>query len=160
LLDDDGDDGGEEHDAAAVASGLALLGIGDGGDGGGAAAAASITISEGSLAAIKRRHELKNLGSKSRSSLENYTVAIVERFAEIAATAALVCYAVFAATVKAALVYTIPIVAFGLFRYWFVAEKLKSDESPTEAMLRDWQLIAAVVLWVAVCGGVLLLAGH
>lgn len=112
------------------------------------------------LAAIKRRHELKNLGSKSRSSLENYTVAIVERFAEIAATAALVCYAVFAATVKAALVYTIPIVAFGLFRYWFVAEKLKSDESPTEAMLRDWQLIAAVVLWVGVCGGVLLLAGH
>ncbi|CAB4960172.1 unannotated protein [freshwater metagenome] len=112
------------------------------------------------LAAIKRRHELKNLGSKSRSSLENYTVAIVERFAEIAGTAALVCYAVFAATVKAALVYTIPIVAFGLFRYWFVAEKLKSDESPTEAMLRDWQLIAAVVLWVGVCGGVLLLAGH
>ena len=112
------------------------------------------------LAAIKRRHELKNLGSKSRSSLENYTVAIVERFAEIAATAALVCYAVFAATVKAALVYTIPIVAFGLFRYWFVAEKLKSDESPTEAMLRDWQLVSAVVLWVVVCGGVLLLAGH
>jgi len=112
------------------------------------------------LAAIKRRHELKNLGSKSRSSLESYTVAVVERFAEIAATAALVCYAVFAVTVKAALVYTIPIVAFGLFRYWFVAEKLKSDESPTEAMLRDWQLIAAVVLWAGVCGGVLLLAGH
>ncbi len=112
------------------------------------------------LAAMKRRHELKNLGSKSRNSLETYTVAIVERFAEIAATAALVCYAVFAVTVKAALVYTIPIVAFGLFRYWFIAEKLKSAESPTEAMLRDWQLVSAVVLWVVVCGGVLLLAGH
>jgi 4-hydroxybenzoate polyprenyltransferase len=112
------------------------------------------------LAAMKRRHELKNLGSKSRSSLETYTVAVVERFAEISATAALVCYAIFVVTVKVMLVYTIPIVAFGLFRYWFIAEKLKSAESPTEAMLRDWPLVSAVVLWVAVCGGVLLFAGH
>ena len=112
------------------------------------------------LAAMKRRHELKNLGSKSRSSLETYTVAVVERFAEISATAALVCYAIFVVTVKAMLVYTIPIVAFGLFRYWFIAERLKSAESPTEAMLRDWQLVVAVLLWVLVCGGVLLFAGH
>ncbi len=112
------------------------------------------------LAAMKRRHELKNLGAKSRSSLETYTVAVVERFAEISATGALVCYAIFVVTVKEMLVYTIPIVAFGLFRYWFIAEKLKSAESPTEAMLRDWQLVAAVVLWVGVCGGVLLFAGH
>jgi 4-hydroxybenzoate polyprenyltransferase len=112
------------------------------------------------LAAMKRRHELKNLGSKSRSSLETYSVAVVERFAEISATAALVCYAIFVVTVKAMLVYTIPIVAFGLFRYWFIAERLKSAESPTEAMLRDWQLVVAVLLWVSVCGGVLLFAGH
>ena len=112
------------------------------------------------LAAMKRRHELKNLGAKSRSSLESYTVAVVERFAEISATAALVCYTIFVVTVKAMLVYTIPIVAFGLFRYWFIAEKLKTAESPTEAMLRDWQLVAAVLLWVGVCGGVLLFAGH
>ncbi len=112
------------------------------------------------LAAMKRRHELKTLGAKSRSSLESYTVAVVERFAEISATAALVCYAIFVVTVKVMLVYTIPIVAFGLFRYWFIAEKLKSAESPTEAMLRDWQLVASVILWVGVCGGVLLFAGH
>jgi decaprenyl-phosphate phosphoribosyltransferase len=112
------------------------------------------------LAAMKRRHELKQLGSKSRSSLETYTVAVVERFAEISATAALVCYAIFVVTVKAVLVYTIPIVAFGLFRYWFIAERLKSAESPTEAMLKDLPLVGAVVLWVAVCGGVLLFAGH
>jgi decaprenyl-phosphate phosphoribosyltransferase len=88
------------------------------------------------LAAMKRRHELKQLGSTSRSSLETYTV------------------------VKVMLVYTIPIVAFGLFRYWFIAERLKSAESPTEAMLKDLPLVGAVVLWVAVCGGVLLFAGQ
>ena len=108
------------------------------------------------LAAMKRRHELKMLGSASRSSLGGYSVAIVERFAEISATAALVCYVVFAVTVKVMLIYTIPLVAFGLFRYWFIAERLKTAESPTEAMLRDWQLVIVVALWVAVCGGVLL----
>jgi decaprenyl-phosphate phosphoribosyltransferase len=112
------------------------------------------------LAAMKRRHELKTLGSASRSSLESYSAAVVERFAEISATAALVCYSIFVITVKAELVYTIPLVAFGLFRYWFIAENLKSAESPTEAMLRDWPLLASVVLWVGVCAGVLLFAGN
>ena len=112
------------------------------------------------LAAMKRRHELKTLGSASRSSLESYSAALVERFAEISATAALVCYSIFVITVKVELVYTIPLVAFGLFRYWFIAENLKSAESPTEAMLRDWPLLASVVLWVGVCAGVLLFAGH
>ena len=112
------------------------------------------------LAAMKRRHELKTLGSASRSSLDSYSAAVVERFAEISATAALVCYSIFVITVKVELVYTIPLVAFGLFRYWFIAENLKSAESPTEAMLRDWPLLASVVLWVGVCAGVLLFAGN
>ena len=112
------------------------------------------------LAAMKRRNELKTLGSASRSSLDSYSAAVVERFAEISATAALVCYSIFVITVKAELVYTIPLVAFGLFRYWFIAENLKSAESPTEAMLRDWPLLASVVLWVGVCAGVLLFAGN
>ena len=112
------------------------------------------------LAAMKRRHELKTLGSASRSSLESYSAAVVERFAEISAAAALVCYSIFVITVKAELVYTIPLVAFGLFRYWLIAENLKSAESPTEAMLRDWPLLTSVVLWVGVCAGVLLFAGN
>ncbi len=112
------------------------------------------------LAAMKRRHELRFLGDASRSSLSSYTVAVVERFAEISATSALVCYSIFVATVKVELVYTIPLVAFGLFRYWFIAEKLNTAESPTEAMLRDWQLVLAVATWGVVCASVLLFAGN
>lgn len=112
------------------------------------------------LAAMKRRHELRIVGAGSRSSLGAYSAAVVERFAEISATAAFVCYVIFVVTVKVDLVYTIPVVAFGLFRYWFIAERLKTAESPTEAMLKDWPLVAAVALWVLICGGVLLLAGH
>lgn len=111
------------------------------------------------LAALKRRHEFRVHGSEFRKSLGGYTAVVVERFAEISATAALVCYSIFALTVQTELVYTIPLVAFGLFRYWLITERLTSSESPTEAMLRDFQLVGAVVLWVLTCAWALI-AGH
>jgi len=43
------------------------------------------------------------------------------------------------------------LVLFGLFRYWYIVEVLDSSESPTDALLSDWQLLLAVALWVAVC---------
>ena len=50
------------------------------------------------------------------------------------------------------LVISVPFVLFGLFRYWFVVEALDGGESPTDALLADWQLLLTVVLWVAACG--------
>ena len=47
---------------------------------------------------------------------------------------------------------TVPLVLFGLFRYWFVVEALDGGESPTDALLADWQLLLTVLLWVAACG--------
>jgi len=52
---------------------------------------------------------------------------------------------------RPALVITIPLVLFGLFRYWYVVEALDGGESPTDALLADWQLMVVVVLWVAAC---------
>ena len=49
------------------------------------------------------------------------------------------------------LVITVPLVLFGLFRYWYVIEELDGGESPTDALLADWQLLLTVVLWVAAC---------
>jgi len=44
----------------------------------------------------------------------------------------------------------VPLVLFGLFRYWYVVEQ-GGGESPTDALLADWQLLVCVLLWVAVC---------
>lgn len=104
------------------------------------------------LAAIKRRQELSQSGAESRKVLEKYSVPLVERYAEMSATGALLFYSMFVMSAKPELVITVPLVLFGLFRYWFVVETLDGGESPTDALLADWQLSLTVVLWVGVCG--------
>lgn len=104
------------------------------------------------LAAVKRRQELSQSGTESRKVLEKYTVALVDRYAEMSATGALLFYSMFVMSAKPALVITVPLVLFGLFRYWFVVEALDGGESPTDALLADWQLLLTVLLWLAACG--------
>lgn len=103
------------------------------------------------LAAVKRRQELSQSGSEGREVLQRYTVALVDRYAEMAATGALVFYSMFVMSAKPDLVITVPVVLFGLFRYWFVVEKLEGGESPTDALLSDGPLLTTVLVWVGAC---------
>lgn len=103
------------------------------------------------LAAVKRRQELSQSGTEGRKVLEKYSVSLVDRYAEISATGALVFYSMFVMSAKPQLVITVPLVLFGLFRYWYVVEELDGGESPTDALIADWQLLLTVVLWVAAC---------
>ncbi len=107
------------------------------------------------LAAVKRRQELSQSGSEGREVLQRYSVALVDRYAEMAATGALVFYSMFVMSTQPALVVTVPVVLFGLFRYWYVVEKLDGGESPTDALLSDGPLLATVVTWVGACMWVL-----
>lgn len=104
------------------------------------------------LAAVKRRQELSQSGAEGRKVLEKYTVSLVDRYAEMSATGALLFYSMFVMSAKPELVITVPLVLFGLFRYWFVVEALDGGESPTDALLADWQLLLTLVLWAAACG--------
>ncbi|QFY44886.1 decaprenyl-phosphate phosphoribosyltransferase [Candidatus Methylospira mobilis] len=103
------------------------------------------------LAAVKRRQELIQSGAEGRKVLEKYSVSLIERYAEMSATAALVFYGMFVMSAKPQLVITVPLVLFGLFRYWYVVEELDSGESPTDSLLADWQLLLTIVLWVGAC---------
>lgn len=103
------------------------------------------------LAAVKRRQELARGTSDTRSVLRHYSVALVDRYAEMSATGALVFYSLFVLSTHAQLVITVPLVLFGLFRYWYVIESLEGGESPTDALLADWQLLLTVIVWAAAC---------
>lgn len=103
------------------------------------------------LAAVKRRQELASNGSESREVLRHYTPALIDRYAEMAATGALLFYSLFVITTRPEMVITIPLVLYGLFRYWFVVEAKGGGESPTDALLSDWQLLLTALLWVAAC---------
>ena len=104
------------------------------------------------LAAVKRRQELNQSGIEGRKVLEKYSVALMDRYAEMSATGALLFYSMFVLSAKSELIITVPLVLFGLFRYWFVVEAHDGGESPTDALLTDWQLLLTVVLWVVACG--------
>lgn len=115
------------------------------------------------MAAIKRRqeifvhhlfnkHEDKNVDtSKSRDVLDKYNRSLLNRFAEISGISAFVFYSLYVLLNAPGLFITIPIVIFGLFRYWFIVENQYGGESPTDLVLADKQLLLSVMLWVIIC---------
>lgn len=103
------------------------------------------------LAAIKRRQELLLAGKDARIVLSKYTVALVDRYAEMSATGALVFYSMYILSEKPSLSPTVPLVLFGLFRYWYVVESHGEGESPTDALYKDIPLLAVIVFWVLMC---------
>lgn len=108
------------------------------------------------LASIKRRQELLQNGSQSRGVLAYYSVTLIDRFAEMSAVTAVVFYSLYAMEVQPKLVVTVPLVIFGLFRYWYIVETLQGGESPTDVIIQDKQILLTVLLWVGCCIWVLL----
>jgi 4-hydroxybenzoate polyprenyltransferase len=105
------------------------------------------------LAATKRRQELLSSGTAVdfRAVLQHYTVRLMDYYSEIAAVATFVFYSLYIANVRPQLALTIPVVLFGLFRYRYLMELDSGGHvSPTDALLRDPQLIACAVVWTAV----------
>ena len=88
------------------------------------------------LAAVKRRQELSQNGAEGRKVLEKYSVSLVDRYAEMSATGALVFYSMFVMSAKPQLVITVPLVLFGLFRYWYVVEELDGGGVPNRCAAR------------------------
>jgi 4-hydroxybenzoate polyprenyltransferase len=100
------------------------------------------------LASIKRRQELIRSGDSARAVLGKYTVNVLTRYAELSATCTIVFYSLFIALVKPQLVVTIPLMLFGLYRYWFYIEAYDAGESPTDALLKDRVLQVTLLLWI------------
>ena len=107
------------------------------------------------LASVKRKQELKNLGNQSRPVLNNYNPRLIEKYADISCVSALTSYCMYTMSVdKPLLVYSIPFVLFGFFRYWFIIENKNMGESPTDAILLDTPLLITVLSWVGFCAWV------
>jgi 4-hydroxybenzoate polyprenyltransferase len=103
------------------------------------------------LAAVKRGQELSQSGTEGREVLAKYTKSLVDRYAEMSATCALIFYSMFVMASRPELVITVPLVLFGLFRYWYVVDVLEGGESPTDALLADWPLLVTLLAWGAEC---------
>jgi len=103
------------------------------------------------LASIKRRTELATAGAGGRKVLQEYSVTLVDRYAEMSAVGALLFYSLFVMSTNPKLAGTIPLVLFGMFRYWYVVETREGGETPTDVLLTDYPLIACILIWGGVC---------
>lgn len=101
------------------------------------------------LAATKRRQELLTAPAESRAVLQHYTVALMDYYSEIAVVATFVFYGLYIVTVRPQLAATVPVVLFGVFRYRYLME-IGRDESPTDRLVRDPQMIVSALLWTAI----------
>ncbi len=107
------------------------------------------------LAVSKRRHELVLLRSRAagqRQVLEDYGEPFLDQMTSVVTASTLLAYALYATTdanfdVVFRLVYTVPFVIFGIFRYLYLAYQVGTPRSPTEAMLTDAPFVANLMLW-------------
>lgn len=103
------------------------------------------------LAAIKRRQELIKNGVSARSVLRQYTLSLIDKYAQMSATCAILFYSLFIISDKPSMVFTIPFVLIGLYRYWFIIETKESGESPTDVLFSDRWLQFIIVGWICAC---------
>ena len=108
------------------------------------------------IALGKRRHELYLLNDSAaehRSALASYSFAFIDQMVGIATSATIISYSLytFLAPTNRNLIYTIPFVLYGLFRYLFVIYRQQSGGAPEEVLLHDRPLLAAVLLWIIAC---------
>jgi len=120
------------------------------------------------LAVSKRRRELANAGtlaSDQRAVLASYTPELLDRMLTITAACTLMSYALYTiwpATVAKfgteALMVTVPVVAYGVFRYLHLVRVSEMSEDPSLVLLADRPIQLTVVTYVAITVWILYVA--
>ena len=109
------------------------------------------------LAFSKRRHELILLAddaSGQRPVLSHYSPAFLDQMINVVTASTVVSYAMYAISPETIekfhtrdLIYTIPMVLFGIFRYLYLIYQRPSTRTPTEAILRDPPVLVTLLIW-------------
>lgn len=110
------------------------------------------------LGVSKRRRELANAGthaSEQRAVLRRYTPELLEVMLTVSASTTLMSYALYTmwpSTVEKfgtdRLLYTVPFVAFGVFRYLYLVRVSETSEDPSAVLLTDRPIQATVALFL------------
>ena len=106
----------------------------------------------------KRRHELILLEDNAtghRKVLEHYSPYFLDQMISVVTASTLICYALYTMskdTIEklgtSKLIYTIPFVLYGIFRYLYLVHQKEKGGSPTEIVFTDKPMIVNIILWV------------
>lgn len=122
------------------------------------------------LACGKRRQELlhqdASQAGERRRVLLAYSAPFLDTLVAVSAATTLVSYAIYTiwpATVEkfhtTGLLWTVPFVTYGVFRYLWLTRTGDEGEEPSHALVADRPLLLAVVLWLLVVAIVLYVRG-
>ena len=117
------------------------------------------------LAFAKRRHELAaaaGAAAAQRRVLEQYSVTFLDQMINVVTASTLLSYALYTVAPDTAerlgtphLVWTIPFVLYGIFRFLYLLYQRPSADEPTAEILRDGPFLANFVLWAALVAGLI-----
>jgi 4-hydroxybenzoate polyprenyltransferase len=111
------------------------------------------------LSLAKRRHELTSLNedaSGHRKILAEYSPYLLDQMINVVTASCLSAYAFYTTAPETRekfatdrLAWTIPFVLYGIFRYLYLVHQKEQGGSPSDVLLTDRPLLAAVALWAA-----------
>jgi 4-hydroxybenzoate polyprenyltransferase len=110
------------------------------------------------IALSKRRQELRLLEANAaghRPILKEYSLPLLDQMISVVTASTVIAYCLYTVseeTVKkfgtTHLLYTMPFVLYGIFRYLYLVHLKGAGGSPEELILKDKPLLAACVLWI------------
>lgn len=117
------------------------------------------------LGFIKRRQEIKILeekGTLHRHVLEKYSIYFIDQMIAVVTSSIVVVYILYTVDSKTVtflgtkhLIYSIPFVYYGIFRYLYLIYKHNEDGDPTNVLFSDSKMQLNLVLWIIVCIGII-----
>ncbi len=106
----------------------------------------------------KRRAELITLELKAnihRSVLTHYSPQFLDQMIGIVTASTVMSYALYTISEETVLkfgtknlIYTVPYVLYGIFRYLYLVHKLERGGNPTLTLLKDVPMILNIILWI------------
>jgi len=111
------------------------------------------------IALSKRRHELVLLeenASSHRPILQEYSPYLLDQMISVVTASTVVAYCLYTISDETVakfgssrLVYTVPFVLYGIFRYLYLIHKKGEGGSPESLILKDKPFLAGILLWIA-----------
>jgi 4-hydroxybenzoate polyprenyltransferase len=106
----------------------------------------------------KRRHEIKileNDANTHRSVLQHYSPYFLDQMIGIVTATTVMSYALYTISDETVhkfgtthLIYTVPFVLYGIFRYLYLVHKKEEGGDPTRLALTDLPLLFNIILWI------------
>jgi decaprenyl-phosphate phosphoribosyltransferase len=103
------------------------------------------------LISFKRLAEIKISGFKSRPILKKYNNEILLKIIDVSAICSIIFYSLYTVLVNPNLIFTVPLIFVGFFRYYYLYYTAKIfEESPVKIIFSDKPILVLLILWLII----------